>query len=393
MTRSLFIALREIRTYLQDKADLAFSLVLPIAIFAVMYVALSAQSLFQGTAYVVNEDQEGIYSTLFLERLDELQNLSVKLLSPVEADSKLERSDILLVVYVPQEFSARLASQEPVQLIFRQRGNGGEGGQIVASLVRGVVDGMNQEFLTYSQIKEILAEEDISQERIETTTQKFFDREREQPIVQVRKNILGSSPDPVKTFFPAIVTMFILFAITLNARTLVEERKKGTLERLLTTRLTVSEIFLGKFLANTSRGFVQAFILLALAYAVFQLFTPLSFLTILVIALVFAAATSALGLAIASIARTESQATWIAVFFTMVTVMLGGTFFPISEGSALYTASRLSVNTYANEALKAIIVQGSSLADLRLELAILAGIIVVGLAFARILFRVVPGRR
>ncbi len=101
MTRSLFIALREIRTYLQDKADLAFSLVLPIAIFAVMYVALSAQSLFQGTAYVVNEDQEGIYSTLFLERLDELQNLSVKLLSPVEADSKLERSDILLVVYMP----------------------------------------------------------------------------------------------------------------------------------------------------------------------------------------------------------------------------------------------------------------------------------------------------
>ena len=144
---------------------------------------------------------------------------------------------------------------------------------------------MNQEFLAYSQIKEILVGEDISQERIETTTQKFFDREREQPIVQVRKNILGSSPDPVKTFFPAIVTMFILFAITLNARTLVEERKKGTLERLLTTRLTVSEIFLGKFMANTSRGFIQAFILLALAYAVFQLFTPLSFGAILVIAL------------------------------------------------------------------------------------------------------------
>ena len=393
MIRSLFIALREIRTYLQDKADLAFSLLLPIAIFALMYAAFSGQSLFQGTAYVVNEDQEGIYSALFLERLDELENLSVKLLSPDEADSKLERSDLLLVVYVPKEFSGKLVSQEPVQLIFRQRGNGGEEGQIVARLVRGVVEEMNQEFLAYSQVKETLMGGDISQERIETTTQKFLDREREHPIVEVRKNIVGSSPDPVKTFFPGIVTMFVLFAITLNARTLVEERKKGTLERLLTTRLTVGQIFLGKFLANTSRGFIQAFILLSLAYAVFQLFTPLSFIAILVIALVFAATTSALGLAIASAARTEDQATWIAVFFTMVTVMLGGTFFPISEGSALYTASRASVNTYANQAFKAIIVQGSSLADLRLELGILAGIIVVGLVFSRILFRIVPGRR
>jgi len=393
MIRSLFIALREIRTYLQDKADLAFSLLLPIAIFALMYATFGGQSLFKGTAYVVNEDQEGIYSALFLERLDELENLSVELLSPDEADSKLERSDVLLVVYVPPDFSSKLTSQEPAGLIFRQRGNGGEEGQIVASLVRGVAEKMNQEFLVYGQVKKALVGRNIPQERIETTTQKFLDREREYPTVQVRKNIVGSSPDPVKTFFPGIVTMFVLFAITLNARTLVEERKTGTLERLLTTRLTVGQIFFGKFLANTSRGFIQTFILLSLAYAVFQLFTHLSFVTTLVIALVFAATTSTLGLVIASVARTEDQATWIAVFFTMVTVMLGGTFFPISQGSVLYTASRASVNTYANQALKTIIVRGGSLADLGPELGILAGVILAGLIFSRILFRIVPGRR
>jgi ABC-2 type transport system permease protein len=150
---------------------------------------------------------------------------------------------------------------------------------------------------------------------------------------------------------------------------------------------------MGKFLASSSRGFVQTVILLVLAYIVFQLFTPLSFVECLVIALIFAAAASALGLVIASIARTEDQATWIAVFFTMAMVMIGGTFFPISEGSVLYTISRVSINTYANSAFNMIIAQGGSLADVGLELGVLAGVMVVGLVLSRILFRVMPGGR
>lgn len=173
----------------------------------------------------------------------------------------------------------------------------------------------------------------------------------------------------------------------------MEERKKGTLERLLTTRLSVGQLFVGKFLASVSRGFVQTLILLILAYVVFQLFTPLSFLEALVIALIFAATASALGLVIASVARSEDAATWIAVFFTMAMVMLSGTFFEISEGSVMYTLSKASINTYANDAFKTIIAQGGSLADTGLELGVLAGVIVVGLVLSRVLFKVMPGGR
>jgi ABC-2 type transport system permease protein len=278
-------------------------------------------------------------------------------------------------------------------LFFKQRGNGGQEGQIVASLVRGVAEEMNQEFQVQSQVKNTLVGRNVPQESVEITVQKFLDREGEHPIVGVREETVGSSPDPVNQFLPGVVTMFVLFAVTLSARAIVEERKKGTLERLLTTRLSVGQLFVGKFLASVSRGFVQTLILLVLAYMVFQLFTPLSFIESLVIALIFAAAASALGLVIASIARSEDGAAWIAVFFTMVMVMLGGTFFGIPEGSVLYTISRFSINTYANDAFKTIIAQGGSLADLGLELGVLAGVIVVGLVLSRIFFRVMPGGR
>ena len=393
MKRALIVALWEVRIYLQDKADLAFSLLLPIIVFALMYGAFSGESLFHGTAHVVNDDMEGTYSTVLLEQLDKLENLDVELLSPSEADTKLERSDVLMVLYIPEGFSSRLTSGEPAQLVFKQRGNGGQEGQIVASIIRGVAEEMNQEFQVYSQVNNALVGSGIPQDSIEITTQKFLEQERQHPIVEVREKTVGSSPDPVNQFLPGIVTMFVLFAITLGAQAIVEERRKGTLERLLTTRLSVGQLFFGKFLAGISRGFIQTLILLILAYIVFQLFTPLTFIEVLVIALIFAAAASAIGLVIASIARTQDQASWIAVLFTMATVMLGSTFFEISEDSALYALSRISINTYVNDALNTIIVQSGSLADVGTELGILAGVIVVGLVVSRILFRVMPGGR
>jgi len=185
--------------------------------------------------------------------------------------------------------------------------------------------------------------------------------------------------------------MYVLFAIALAARVIVEERRKGTLERLLTTRLSVGQLFIGKFFASVSRGFVQTLILLGLSYAVFQIFTPLSFLACLVIALIFAGAASGIGLIIASIARSEAGASWIAVVFSVLTFMFGGTFFEIAQDSGLYTISRLSVNSYANEAFKVIITEGGSLAEVGWELGILAGVMVVGLIISRLIFRVVPG--
>ena len=75
----------------------------------------------------------------------------------------------------------------------------------------------------------------------------------------------------------------------------------------------------------------------------------------------------------------------------MFMVILSGTFYPITEGTVMDTLSRVSINTYANDAFKTIIAQGGSLADVGLELGVLAGVAVIGLGISRILFRVMPG--
>ena len=390
MKRAFFITLNEVRLYLQDKGDLAFSLLLPIVTFALMYGAFGGNTLFEATASIVDEDG-GPYAAQLIQGIDTVEGVDIELLTPAQADARLERSDLLLALVIPAGFSATLESGGQAQLIFKQRGNGGQEGQILASIIRAVAGQMELEFQVRHQVQANLAGIPVPAARIEAVVQQYLEEERSRPAVGVTETVLGGSPDFVNVYLPGIITMYVLFALTLSARTIVEERKRGTLERLLTTRLNAGELFFGKFLANIARGFVQTLVLLVLSYIVLRLFTPYSFMASLVIGFIFAAAASALGMVIASIARTEEGASWIAVVFTMFMVMMGGTFFPVEEGSVLALIGKASLNTYANRALQTIITDGGSLGDTLFPLAVMGGVIVAGLVISRLIFRAVPG--
>jgi ABC-2 type transport system permease protein len=392
MKRALFITLNEVKLYLQDKGDLAFGLLLPILTFALMFGAFGGDTMFTATAAIVNEDT-GAYSQQLIQQIDDVDGISVDLITAEEANTKLDRSDLLLVLFIPSGFSDTLAAGEPAQLTFRQRGNGGQEGQILASIIRGMAENINQQFQVYNGVKTALADKGIADNSIQLVVQDVLSGQSQQPTVSVTQEMTGGSSEFINQYLPGIVTMYVLFSLSLSAMTIVEERRRGTLERLLTTRLTIGELFFGKFIATIARGFIQTLILLLLSYAVFQMFTPLSFLACLVVSLIFTAAAAAIGMIIASISRTESAANWIAIVVTMFMVMVGGTFFQATEGSVLATIGTFSLNTYANKAYTVIVSQGGSLGDTWSQLAVMAGVAVVGLIISRLIFRAVPGSK
>jgi ABC-2 type transport system permease protein len=389
MKRALLVALREVKAYLQDTADLAFSLLLPIVTFVLIYGAFGGQGLFHGTASIVNEDTKGVYAQQLLDSIKKQDSLTVEMLTRADALKKLNNSDLNMVFFIPADFSDKLKMGQPAVLTVMQRGNGGQEGQIVASIVGGVVNDLNQQFAVTDQVNQALAGENIPTATVTFTTMQFLNREQQDPLVGIQQVAVGAKPNTVNDFLPGIITMYVLFSISLVAAAINDERKKGTLERLITTRLTIGELFFGKFLASVLRGFIQTFILLALSYAVFRIFTPLTFIESLLFALLFAAACSSIGLLIPSIARTGEASTWVGVFFTMTMVMLGGTFFTISKGTVLYTLSKISPNTYANDAFKTLI-NGGSIPTLGVDIAVMAGITVVVLIISRLLFKAVP---
>jgi ABC-2 type transport system permease protein len=390
MKRALFITWNEIKLYLQDKGDLAFGLLLPVITFALMYGAFGGQTLFKATASVVDEDR-GAYSQQLIKQLDDIDGISVDIISAEEANTKLDRSDLLMALFIPSGFSNMLESGGKAELVFKQRGNGGQEGQIISSMIRGIAEKINQAFQIRGAVKSNLAGSSIDDNRIDVIVKGLMEGQLQAPAVGVTEELTGGSVNFVDQFLPGIITMYAMFSLTLVSITIVQERRRGTLERLLTTRLNVGELFFGKFLSIIARGFVQTLVLLALSYAVFQMFTPLAFLAALVVTIIFCAAVAGIGMIIASISRTEDAANWISIVITMFMAMLGGTFFELTEGSLLARIGTFSLNTYANDALKTIITEGGSLADAWQPLAIMAGVAAAGLIISRLIFKAVPG--
>ena len=414
MTRPIHIALLELKLFLNNRGELAFSIALPILLFALMYGALSSDSEVFTPASVVDLDG-GIHARELVARLDSLPEVEVEERTEADADAALDRSAILFAVVIPEGFSAALESGESAPLIFRQRGNGGDTGQIVAAIVRGIARDMAADARVRAQTQQALAGSGVSPERIEAEVAAQLASLRANPpvAVEVRRpfdklrtgeagrphpNPLPegegtSSDDLFARLLPGLVVMFVMFSVTLAAQALVEERRTGTLERLMTTRLGVNQLFAGKFLSGVIRAMFQTALMLSLAFIVFRPGGPLAFAELLAFTLLAAAAFTGVSLVIGAVARTRNQAAWAAVFFTLLMVVFGGTFFEITDGTLLDAISKATINSYAIEAMQNIIGGGERLGQQWLEMAVMAGIAVVGLAIARLLFRITPEGR
>ena len=398
MLRPLYIALFELKLFLSNRAELAFSIALPVLLFALMYGALSSESDVFTPASVVDLDG-GVHARELVERLDSLAEVEVEERSEDSANDALDRSAILFVVVIPDGFSEAMSAGDPVPLVFRQRGNGGDTGQIVAAIVRGIARDMATDARVRVQTQRALANSGVAPDQVEAEVKGQLASMRSSPSVAVEVRRFGegtseeSSADLFSRLLPGLVVMFVMFSVTLAAQAMVEDRRTGTLERLMTTRLGVNQLFAGKLLSGVFRAMFQTVVMLSLAFIVFQPGGALAFGELLAFALLAAAAFTGVSLVIGAVARTRNQAAWAAVFFTLLMVVFSGTFFQITEGTLMHTISRATINAYAIDAMQNIIGRGEHLGQQWLEMAVMAGVAVVGLVVARMLFKVTPEGR
>ena len=398
MARPLHIALLELKLFLNNRAELAFSIALPILLFALMYGALSSDSEVFTPASVVDLDG-GPHARELVRRLDSLAAVKVEERTEADADAALDRSAILFAVVIPDGFSEAMEAGETAPLIFRQRGNGGDTGQIVAAIVRGIARDMATDARVRVQTHRALVDSVVPPDRIEAEVETQLAFMRASPPVAVALRRPGQEPGTESSdglfsrLLPGLIVMFVMFSVTLAAQAMVEDRRTGTLERLMTTRLGVNQLFAGKLLSGIMRAMFQTVVMLSLAFVVFRPGGALAFVELLAFALLAAAAFTGVSLVIGAVARTRNQAAWAAVFFTLLMVVFSGTFFEITEGSLMHSISRATINAYAIDAMQNIIGSGEHLGQQWLEMAVMAGVAVVGLTVARLLFRITPEGR
>lgn len=389
MSRPFHVALIGVKRFIADRGDLAFGIALPIALFALMTGVFGGEASFNGTAHVANLDG-GRAGAELLDRLERVDGVTVRRYAKPDLDDALDRSAIVNGFVIPAGFTASLDAGAPTEIRILRRGNGGDAAQIITAILRGIAADLESESRVRNGVGALAPE--APPESLEAAFQRLADGARADPPVRVETQSLGEDDEEGGDFFsrllPGMIVMFLLFSITLSAQTMVEERRNGTLERLLATRLRPLELFAGKFMEGVGRGMLQALVFLALAFAVLRVGGPLAFAQSVAIASLVAASASALALIIAAVARTQDQASWIAVFVTMFMTVFGGTFFPIGDSGALNVLSRFTLNKYAIDAFDGVIDGAATIADRWAELAVVGGAAVAGLVAARLIFRV-----
>ena len=394
MSRPFDIAYVELKRYIADRLSLAFGILLPIVLFALMYGAFGGEATFNATAHVSDLDR-GAMSQALIERLEQVKGLDVELYTEREINQALDDSSVVYAAVIPADFTENLEAGRPTGIAFRRRGSGGDEGQIVASIIRGVAQDIASESYVRSVVIDAVKDSNVPRSVVDQAVDEAKRMSAANPPVAVRSEVIGGEEDAyrVNRVLPGILVMILMLAVTLSAQTLVEERRSGTLERLLTTQLTSNQLFLGKFLAGITRAMFQAVVLLGLAFIVLRPGGLDAFLLTLAVSLLLAAAVSAIGLVISALARTRDQATWAAVSVTMFMTVFGGTFFDLVPGSALEMLSRFTLNRYAIDAIGGVVDGAESLTAQGTELAVMGGVTVVGLLAARLLFRSAGGGR
>ena len=128
---------------------------------------------------------------------------------------------------------------------------------------------------------------------------------------------------------PGIIGMILSnILIVITAIGVVREREHGTLEQLIVTPLTRTEIMLGKIAPYVLVGFVQLTAVLLVGSLVFRVPIRGSIPLIYATSFLFVVASLGQGLLVSTLARNQAQAIQVSFFLLLPNVLLSGFMFP-----------------------------------------------------------------
>jgi ABC-2 type transport system permease protein len=170
--------------------------------------------------------------------------------------------------------------------------------------------------------------------------------------------------------------------------TIMEDRKKGILGRLLFSPLSTGELFQAKLLGRWLMGLLQALMLFAVGKAFFGLNLGSVPLSLLVIA-VFALAMAALSLFLGSLIQKEDLIIGLAILLSTTFAALGGCWWP-SEivGPGFRRVAMVSPAYWAMDALHKLRFFQGGWSDILPHLGILLGLAIVLAVLAGRYFRI-----
>jgi ABC-2 type transport system permease protein len=192
------------------------------------------------------------------------------------------------------------------------------------------------------------------------------------------------------SFYAAgIGVMFLLFSMVGAAGgVLLEEVESGTLERLLSTNIGMRGLLTGKWLFLTLAGIAQLTIMFVWGWLVFKLPLLTHLPGFFVMTAATAAAAAALGMVLATLARSRAQLSGFSTVLILTMSALGGSMFPrFLMSETMQRVGLVTFNAWAIDGYLKVFWRDAPMWQLWPQVLVLGGLTALFFTAARLLAR------
>jgi len=288
--------------------------------------------------------------------------------SEQEADRLLERGDVQFALVFPSDFTRRvLRGETPDLLVAADATDPGATGNALAALAQLGSRALAHDLTgPLAKLTQVAAPFGVNVQR----------RYNAEGITQY--NIV---PGLLGVILQMTMVMMTAFAVT-------RERERGTFENLLATPATPLEVMTGKIVPYIVVGFLQAFIIMTAARALFDVPMLGSLLLLVAAMTLYIAALLALGFTISTVARNQLQAMQMTFFFFLPSLLLSGFMFPFRgmPGWA-QNVGEIFPLTHFLRIVRGVLLKGNAAGDIAPHLWPIAAFLVAMAAIALLRYR------
>lgn len=368
MRRVWALADKDLLETRRDKLAALFTLVIPVAFTLFLGLIFSSGEQSYPLA-VADQDKGGEAAGRLIEALRQSDVVSVELVGVREADHRVDAGQVAAGLIIPAGYSAAVEAGEPAGLTM-VRDAGSSGAQTVEQEVRALVSAqaVRSRAATAAAAAVGRAYGIGDTARLRADAVDAVAQSLSASAVTVEAVQSGSKEGEIPSGFDltstGMIVNFILFGTMTAGIALIMERRNGTLQRLLTTRATRSELIGGKVLGMFVLTFIQQILLIgigALAFGVAYFNDPVALLLVMV---GMSALVSCLGLLLAALFGSEQALIAASVLISMAWAAMSGGWFPLEITGPTFSAIGHALPTaWILDAFRGIILRDWGVAD------------------------------
>ncbi len=386
--KTLAIALLYLKQTFRSRAVLLLSLLMPLAFTAVLGIAMQGMAPDEGprtwTLLVADEDQSAL-SALLIAQLETDGSLQVETVPAADLSALVEEGQAAAGLHIPHGFAAAVQNGDRAPLQLYRSAQEVLDAQVLAAAVQTALSAVDAMLNAQAVADQALTSLGLPAPAGEVSAAaRTWNKGRRLEVQAAALTRLEETQIPIGVTHssPGMLVMFALFMTLGGGASLLMERERGTLRRLLVMPVRKSALLGGKLLGIYLSVLAQMLLMVLFGRYALDVNWGRDALALTVMLLVYGFTATALGMMLAALVRTAAQLDGLSTILVMALSALGGAWWPIEiVPPGMQTLARALPTYWGMQGFQDIIIRGLGLREILPEAAVL---LAFGLAFLSI---------